>query len=121
MRDFESQLQKAPLRRPSPELDRRIQSLTAKESISYVYQERRISLGWAFAAALVMGIIGFAVGAYWQAKQSTYEFSSFPQSQVHIIYYPSDSKPVFDFTQQPRTDFINTDTINIITKGEQKL
>lgn len=121
MQDFESKLRDVSLRRPSPGLDRRIQTLTSWEPYPTMSREKRISLGWAFAFALLMGIVGFAIGVRWDGKKVSPDFSSFPQTQVHIIYYPAGGKPIFDFTQFPQTQFINTDKIEVITEGDNTL
>ncbi len=121
MPDIESTLRNLSLRQPSPDLDRRIQALTAEKPLPSSGREWRVSLGWAVAFSLLMGIVGFAAGAYWQGDTAPQGFSSFPQAQVHIIYYPSDSKPIFDFTSKPEPYFINTSNIEIKTYGGEEL
>jgi hypothetical protein len=121
MNDLESRLKDMPLAKPSPPLRQRIfagmPDRRRRRGPASIFQVR-IPLGWAAAAAILMGVVGFMA-----ARQSG---SNLPQTpaprgsttvEVQIVEVPAGQRHFFDFTGT-RDDFLPRDSeVRIETGG----
>jgi hypothetical protein len=125
MNDLESQLKEMPLAKPSPRLWQRIfdgmpetQMPERRRKGPASIVQVRIPLGWAAAAAILMGLAGFVA-----ARQSG---SNLPQTpaprgsttvEVQIVEVPAGQRHFFDFTGTTE-DFLPRDSqIRVETGG----
>jgi hypothetical protein len=128
MEDFEARLRAIPLRGPSPELDGRVEAQKPPAPIRRPPSARNRVPAWlAAAAAVVMGMIGFAAGLAWRdednaglkgaAAAATPVAAPAPIQHIQIIYQaPSNTNP-FDFTYA--SDFFPAGEMEAqITTGE---
>jgi hypothetical protein len=109
MDDFEAQLKRLPLAKPSEGMRRRIFGDRPGESWFVGIFSRRISVGWAAAFALAAGIAGMSGSQMWSGKAAA---PLQPVVHVQIIKSPSD-RNLFDFTE-PAKDFMPGElTVNV--------
>jgi len=125
MNDLESRLKEMPLAKPSPRLRQRIfdgmpeteMPERRRKGPASIFQVR-IPLGWAAAAAILMGLVGFAA-----ARQSGSNLPQTPASrrsttvEVQIVEVPAGQPHFFDFTGTTE-DFLPRDSrIRVETGG----
>ncbi|MHC4464127.1 MAG: hypothetical protein ACYS30_22255 [Planctomycetota bacterium] len=109
MDDFEAQLKRLPLARPSEGMRRRIFGDRPGGSWFVEVLRRRIPVGWAAAFALAAGIAGMSGSQMWSGKAAA---PLQPVVHVQIIKSPSD-RNLFDFTE-PAKDFMPGElTVNV--------
>lgn len=65
MEDLTSKLRRLATRRPSKSLDERVLGVLESQPLSSQARAPRIGLGWAIAAAALVGAIGFWAGLTW--------------------------------------------------------
>lgn len=121
MNDLESRLKEMPLAKPSPRLRQRIfdgmPDRRRRRGPASIFQVR-IPLGWAAAAAILMGLVGFAA-----ARQSGPNLPQTPaprgssRVEVQIVEVPAGRPHFFDFTGAA-DDFLPRDSeVRIETGG----
>lgn len=113
MDDFEAQLKRLPLARPSEGMRRRIFGAGPDPLVFWQRQKRgwfvgvfrrRIPVGWAALFALFAGIAGMFGSQYWKTAPAP------PlQRAVHVqIIKAASDRNIFDFTE-PAADFMSGD------------
>ena len=109
MDDFEAQLKRLPLAKPSEGMRRRIFGDRPGGSWFVGIFSRRIPVGWAAAFALAAGIAGMSGSQMWGGGAAA---PLQPVVHVQIIRSPSD-RNLFDFTV-PAKDFMPGElTVNV--------
>ena len=96
MEDFELQLRKIPLAKPSREVKERIFASEPGGLRIFSFLGRRIPLGWAAVLAIVTGLAGMSVSQWLRpVAEKTVIVQNY---QNYLIKAPSDLNP-FDFTE----------------------
>jgi len=95
MEDFELQLKKIPLAKPSREVKERIFASEPGRPRVFWFLSRRIPLGWAAVLAIVTGLAGMSVSQW--LRPAAVEKTVIVQN-YQLIKAPSDQNP-FDFTE----------------------
>ena len=99
MDDLEAKLRTLRLREPSPDLDDRVRAQKPERPPSPEFASTRVSIWVAAAAALVMAVAGFAVGAAWRGEPAVViRQGPPPPVAVQVIYNSPSSGNPFDFT-----------------------
>lgn len=120
MNDLESRLKEMPLAKPSPRLRQRIfdgiPDRRRRRGPASIFQVR-IPLGWAAAAAILMGVVGFVAARQTPAPSQTVVHRGSSRVEVRIVEVPAGRPHFFDFTGAT-DDFLPRDSeVRIETGG----
>jgi hypothetical protein len=124
MNDLESQLKEMPLAKPSPRLRERIfdgmpetqMPERRRKGPASIFQVR-IPLGWAAAAAILMGLVGFVAARQTSVPSQTPAPRGSTTVEVQIVEVPAEQRHFFDFTGTTE-DFLPRDSqIRVETGG----
>lgn len=112
---FEQKLKALSLKKPSPELKRRIFKQSVKPISLFELFRQPIEFRWALALSLIMGIAGFFTahiynpGHHRPAPNITYE--------IHLQNPLPNDKPTFDMTSHSQKPFLSGNlSVNITNK-----
>lgn len=114
MDELESRLRQIPLK-PPVHLDRRMEALFSKPPVVRENRSRSVAMGWAVAASLAMGVIGFAAGVTWRGYDL--ERQAIGTKELQIIIKNSDVQP-FDFTVNKEKQIPKQTKIDVVQKEE---
>ncbi|NQT83775.1 hypothetical protein HQ563_12160 [bacterium] len=101
MKDLESKLKKLPLVAPSPDLDDRVSAQKTGRPVRRFPERRGVPVWVTGAVALIMAVVGFAVGASRRGEQPHRRpgRERRPPVRLHVIYNSPSSGNPFDFTR----------------------
>lgn len=119
MEDLTSKLRRLATRQPSKSLDKRVLGVLESQPLISQGRAPRIGLGWAIAAALFMGAVGFWAGLS-QAKapgaadrpgasrgSSPHDVHHSPESKrIHVLVSSGDRGNPFDFSLPLEDDLV---------------
>ena len=110
-------LKEAPLRAPSKNLDESVATRLKTQVDRLPSEGRRVGIGWAVAASLLMGVAGFLGGAAWGDDSGSRPIESPATSRIQVVV---DSFDPFDFSTPAKADPTWTTLIFLEDKGESK-
>ncbi len=102
MSDFESKMRNLALRTPSPALDERVLRGLQPSEGDPRRTPRQVPLGWAVAASLAIGFVGFISGLAWRDDHTYPGIQSPLPIRIEIIPNRSTVGHPFDLSQPPR-------------------